>query len=266
MGGDYERMPARTCATMGTVVSLRLGGSAGDVDSAAVEVVKSVFRRWDEQFSLYREDSELSRIARGDIRLTEASQSLRTCYALALDWRERTQGVFTPHRADGVIDLSGVVKALAIAEAVWSSGGATILLLRIDRARVGERLILKSGRGWRPLAASAEQERGDGPPAEQEQAEDDGRDDRETKLNALTAGEAQQQATRYGGNPNADAGPDDTARVSPGTQQEPADNQAAEERPIGHAESRQTLAVAQSADRSESQHEGRVKNARRTDR
>ncbi|WP_233193337.1 FAD:protein FMN transferase [Cryobacterium sp. Y29] len=117
MGWDSERMPARTCATMGTVVSLRLGDSAADFDSAAVEVVESVFRRWDEQFSLYREDSELSRIARGDIRLTEASQSLRTCYALALDWRERTQGVFTPHRADGVIDLSGVVKALAIAEA-----------------------------------------------------------------------------------------------------------------------------------------------------
>ncbi|WP_241982019.1 FAD:protein FMN transferase [Cryobacterium ruanii] len=86
-------------------------------DADAVDLVETVFHRWDEQFSLYREDSELSRIARGDIRLTEASQSLRTCYALALDWRERTQGVFTPHRTDGVIDLSGVVKALAIAEA-----------------------------------------------------------------------------------------------------------------------------------------------------
>ena len=117
MVGDYERMPARTFATMGTVVSLRLGESAAAVDGAAVEAVETVFRRWDEGFSLYREDSELSRIARGDIRLTEASQSLRTCYALALDWRERTQGVFTPHRGDGVIDLSGVVKALAIAEA-----------------------------------------------------------------------------------------------------------------------------------------------------
>nr|WP_104128056.1 FAD:protein FMN transferase [Cryobacterium sp. Y57] len=102
---------------MGTVVSLRLGDFAAAVDCAAVEAVETVFRRWDERFSLYREDSELSRIARGDIRLTEASKSLRTCYALALDWRERTQGVFTPHRADGVIDLSGVVKALAIAEA-----------------------------------------------------------------------------------------------------------------------------------------------------
>ncbi|WP_233204647.1 FAD:protein FMN transferase [Cryobacterium sp. Y62] len=111
MGGDYEWMPALTFATMGTVVSLRLE------DADAVDLVETVFHRWDEQFSLYREDSELSRIARGDIRLTEASQSLRACYALALHWCERTQGVFTPHRADDVIDLSGVVKALAIAEA-----------------------------------------------------------------------------------------------------------------------------------------------------
>ncbi|TFD59980.1 FAD:protein FMN transferase [Cryobacterium suzukii] len=98
---------------MGTVVSVRLG----DSDADAAELVGTVFRRWDEQFSLYREDSELSRVARGDLRLTAASQSLRDCYALALNWRECTQGVFTPHRADGVIDLSGVVKALAIAEA-----------------------------------------------------------------------------------------------------------------------------------------------------
>ena len=111
MDGNYERMPALTFATMGTVVSLRLE------NADAVDLVETVFHRWDKQFSLYREDSELSRIARGEMRLTEASQSLRTCYALALDWRERTQGVFTPHRADGVIDLSGVVKALAIAEA-----------------------------------------------------------------------------------------------------------------------------------------------------
>ncbi|MDJ0337683.1 FAD:protein FMN transferase [Cryobacterium sp. PH31-O1] len=112
-------MPALTFATMGTMVSLRLGDAEHGATAltAAAQQVETVFRRWDEQFSLYREDSELSRVARGDIRLTAASESLRDCYALALDWRDRTQGVFTPHRGDGVIDLSGVVKALAIAEA-----------------------------------------------------------------------------------------------------------------------------------------------------
>lgn len=124
--------------SMGTVISLRLGEADGgfvlhddaldgiqrEADHAAQRVacaaaraiVEPVFHRWDERFSLYRESSELSRIARGDIRLPEASEAVRDCYALALDWRDRTDGVFTPHRADGVIDLSGVVKALAIAE------------------------------------------------------------------------------------------------------------------------------------------------------
>lgn len=116
-------LPALTFATMGTIVSLRLPdigdepGLGGAARAHAVRVVETMFRRWDEEFSLYREDSELSRVARRDIRLTEASESLRNCYALALDWRDRTHGAFTPHRADGVIDLSGVVKALAIAEA-----------------------------------------------------------------------------------------------------------------------------------------------------
>ncbi|MDY7558804.1 FAD:protein FMN transferase [Cryobacterium sp. 10C3] len=130
-------MDAQTFETMGTVVSLRIGSTArggamrdgglGDggtravteaaAPDAALAAVRTVFTRWDERFSLYRPDSEISRIARGDIRLTQASAELRDCYAIALDWRDRTDGVFTPHRADGVLDLSGVVKSLAIAEA-----------------------------------------------------------------------------------------------------------------------------------------------------
>ena len=133
MGSDDERMPVLTFPTMGTIVSVRLddsgvetaGGETARVD--AERRVETVFRRWDEQFSLYRDDSELSRVRRGEIRLTDASESLRDCYALALDWRERTLGAFSPHRADGVIDLSGVVKALAIAEAgaALTDGGFT---------------------------------------------------------------------------------------------------------------------------------------------
>lgn len=109
---------AATVSTMGTVVSIRLGDDAVDGEQdPARRAIAEVFARWDDRFSLYRPDSELSRIARGELRLTEASGALRDCYALALDWRDRTDGVFTPHRADGVIDLSGVVKSLAIAEA-----------------------------------------------------------------------------------------------------------------------------------------------------
>ncbi len=112
---------AITLRSMGTVLSIRFGTPvAAELRVHARETVGGVFARWDARFSLYLDDSELSRVNRGQLRLTHASCALRDCYAVALDWRDRTDGVFTPHRADGVLDLSGVVKALAIDEA----GGA----------------------------------------------------------------------------------------------------------------------------------------------
>lgn len=127
--GAAARHSAVTVQSMGTVISIRLGtadpGSGDDAGSSpdvalratARHAVAEVFRRWDERFSLYREESELSRVNRGELRLTQTGPELRDCYALALGWRSRTDGVFTPHRADGAIDLSGIVKSLAIVEA-----------------------------------------------------------------------------------------------------------------------------------------------------
>jgi thiamine biosynthesis lipoprotein len=108
---------ALTFSSMGTMVSIRPGTREAMLSVTAREAAEAVFERWDARFSLYRDDSELSRVARGDIRLLEASRVLREAYATAISWRECTNGVFTPHRADGHLDLSGVVKALAILEA-----------------------------------------------------------------------------------------------------------------------------------------------------
>jgi thiamine biosynthesis lipoprotein len=94
----------RVFESMGTVVSL--AGSTIDLES--------VFASFDERFSLYRESSELSRVAAGSLALTDASDSLRDAYALAVEWRAATGGAFTPHRPDGIIDLNGIVKALAM--------------------------------------------------------------------------------------------------------------------------------------------------------
>lgn len=101
----------RTFETMGTVVSLR------GADAPTALAVRDVFVAYDRRYSLYDPDSALSRIAAGTLRLAAAPQDVRDTYALALDWRERTHGAFTPHRPDGVLDLSGVVKALAIRDA-----------------------------------------------------------------------------------------------------------------------------------------------------
>lgn len=109
-------LPRGAFAAMGTVVSARLGGHGVHAD-AAVTAAAAVFARWEARCSLFDPGSELSRVNRGELALADASDEVRDAYAIALDWRARTGGAFTPHRGDGAIDLNGVVKALAMAEA-----------------------------------------------------------------------------------------------------------------------------------------------------
>lgn len=97
---------------MGTSVSLSWRGAELTHDD--LMRVEAEFATFDARYSLYRDDTELSRIASGALALVDSSEDLRTTYALALDWRDRTSGAFSPHRPDGTIDLSGVVKALAM--------------------------------------------------------------------------------------------------------------------------------------------------------
>jgi thiamine biosynthesis lipoprotein len=92
--------------TMGTVASIE--------PPLRVPELETIFARHDATFSLYRPGSELSRIADGSLRLSDASEELRDAYARAIEWRSLTRGAFTPHRPDGVIDLSGIVKAMAM--------------------------------------------------------------------------------------------------------------------------------------------------------
>ncbi|MRX44235.1 FAD:protein FMN transferase [Agromyces sp. Q22] len=101
---------------MGTVVSVRTGSSGAHADAAAAAAA-AVFARWEARCSLFDAGSELSRVGRGELALVDASADVRDAYALALRWRDATDGAFTPHRGDGLIDLNGVVKALAVEEA-----------------------------------------------------------------------------------------------------------------------------------------------------
>jgi thiamine biosynthesis lipoprotein len=108
-------MGSHVFETMGTVVSIMFREYPASAEVLAE--VEANFANWDARYSLYRNDSELSRIAAGDLALTDASEHLRATYATATEWRAATGGAFTSHRPDGVLDLSGVVKALAIASA-----------------------------------------------------------------------------------------------------------------------------------------------------
>ncbi|HJW00047.1 MAG TPA: FAD:protein FMN transferase [Arthrobacter sp.] len=129
---------------MGTVISLTLpaapaaeghtagghtagGHTAEDELEAAAAVVEHLFRELDQTFSLYRPDSEASRMARGETTMRGASDPMRERFAEALGWRLRTEGAFTPERADGVLDLSGLIKGHAIREA-----GTSLLALGLQ--------------------------------------------------------------------------------------------------------------------------------------
>lgn len=78
---------------LGTTVEIRVGASAtrrtaGRIDRAAVDEML----RLEQVFSTYRADSELERWKRGEVPVP--GEDLRSALALALDWQERSRGVF----------------------------------------------------------------------------------------------------------------------------------------------------------------------------
>lgn len=118
------RLRARTFTCMGTVISLTVPAdthkapqAAEDELEAATAVVERLFTELDATFSLYRHDSEASRMARGELALQDASAEMRARYEEAVGWRLLTEGAFTPERPDGALDLSGLIKGHAIKEA-----------------------------------------------------------------------------------------------------------------------------------------------------
>jgi thiamine biosynthesis lipoprotein len=117
-------LKTRTFSCMGTVISLAVPagtfpGSPSLVGrpAAAAAAVERVFAGLDGTFSLYRPDSEASRLARGETSLRAASAQMRDRYADAIRWRLLTDGAFSPERPDGVLDLSGLIKGYAIEQA-----------------------------------------------------------------------------------------------------------------------------------------------------
>lgn len=87
------------------------------VSSEAKNVLEEAFAYLvtvDEQFSTYKEGSEISRINRGEIMPELASEAMREIFALAEKTKRETDGYFDIRRPNGLIDPSGIVKGWAI--------------------------------------------------------------------------------------------------------------------------------------------------------
>ncbi len=85
-------------------------------DEHIFNAVFDYFEYIDRKFSTYKADSEISRINRNEIRPEEASEDMKTIFALAEQTYQESDGYFDIEQ-DGRYDPSGIVKGWAIHQA-----------------------------------------------------------------------------------------------------------------------------------------------------
>ncbi|MFJ5839464.1 FAD:protein FMN transferase [Streptomyces shenzhenensis] len=116
---DAVAEPAETPAAvrhaeevMGTVFSFDVrGGEPGAVRAALDEAVAGL-HRVDEVFSTYREDSQVSRLARGELTVADCDPEVAEVLELAAEAERSSDGWFST-RYRGRLDPTGIVKGWA---------------------------------------------------------------------------------------------------------------------------------------------------------
>jgi len=123
----------RLVQTWGTVIvidvtSLGLGEGAL---TEAVNEVEQFFISVDQDFSTYKENSQVSRIRRGELKIEDASEYVQQVWALCEFSKELTLGAFDPWKAEGGFDPSGLVKGWAAevgAQMLVEAGAQNVLI------------------------------------------------------------------------------------------------------------------------------------------
>jgi thiamine biosynthesis lipoprotein len=97
------------------------------VDTATLDALFDWLRLVDATFSTYKEDSEISRLNRGDLTLADAHPDVRAVLARCDELREATNGYFDARFDGGAIDPSGLVKGWSVdrAAAILDKAGLT---------------------------------------------------------------------------------------------------------------------------------------------
>ncbi len=103
-----------TRVLMGMPVAVEVVDAA--VTRHDIDEVYRYFQYVDDKFSTYKENSEISKINRGELAAAQSSTDMQTVLALAEQTRIQTNGYFDI-RCDGQIDPSGIVKGWAILNA-----------------------------------------------------------------------------------------------------------------------------------------------------
>jgi thiamine biosynthesis lipoprotein len=99
---------------MGTVFSIDIRGPGAWAD--AIDTVVGWLHRVDAVFSTYRPGSDISRLRRGELSLTDSDPHVAEVLDLCAQMRHETDGYFTA-RWQGQLDPTGLVKGWAIERA-----------------------------------------------------------------------------------------------------------------------------------------------------
>jgi thiamine biosynthesis lipoprotein len=139
---------------MGTAIVIDVRGVGADEGAlnGAVEAAFDHFREVDARFSTYKEDSEVSRLNRGELHEQACSQALRAVLEMCEEARVASDGYFDirGHRADGTLDPSGLVKGWSVEGAARKLEAAGVLDYCINAAGdIRLRGNAQPGQPWR---------------------------------------------------------------------------------------------------------------------
>jgi len=109
---------------MGTVFSFDVRGGRPEPVREALAGAVAALHRADALFSTYREDSELSRLARGELTVARCAPEMAEVLELAAEAERVSEGWFSP-RYQGELDPTGIVKG-------WAAERAARLLAAVD--------------------------------------------------------------------------------------------------------------------------------------
>jgi thiamine biosynthesis lipoprotein len=113
-------MRYRNIEVWGTVISIQSPEHSISVEEfeSACDAAQDFYQFINQAFSTYRDDSEVSRLRRKEIAISDGSSELKLVWNRCLELRDLTQRAFDPWAVAGGFDPSGFVKGWAAQESL----------------------------------------------------------------------------------------------------------------------------------------------------
>ena len=126
-GGVVKVM--REIPVWGTIVFIECDGPDRDALEKGIDQCADYFNQVDELFSTYKEQSQVSKLRRGELKIADCAPDLQEVWQRCLVIKDITEGAFDPWCVDGGFDPSGYVKGWASdrAIAILRKYGATLI-------------------------------------------------------------------------------------------------------------------------------------------